>query len=123
MWKTNFRINATSWLIGLLSLAEGERTDINRAAAIFSLFDFSGSDLISSDELAVAILCILSSFASILDRRHEIPSDRIVVKYTETIYHHLGRAVGSQISCGSFCQWVSEYFIGQSGPFLSHGAN
>lgn len=102
-----------SWLISLVALAEHERSDVNRAGTIYSLFDFNGTDLLTKDEVTIMILCILASFGCILHRQNEVPNDTVVMRYTETIYDDLSRARGSQISNEHFCQWVSEHFIGQ----------
>jgi hypothetical protein len=102
-----------TWLITIIVMSDVDRVDLDRAATIFSIFDFNNTKIMSSDELAIMILCALSSFGFILNRVNDVPADIYVTKFTETIiYDDLNKITGSQISAEEFTTWVRDHIVG-----------
>ena len=71
------RINAITMLITFAALAEGNKRILEqRLEMIFDLMDFDNSAQITVDETTILLLCVASSFSSILGKHDSCPNDQ-----------------------------------------------
>jgi len=91
-------INALTFMITIICLVESERrNEVARYNHVFDLFDFNRAAAISVDELAIMLLCTVSSFAFILNRTTELPTDSAMIELANAVYDQLGKKKSDKI--------------------------
>ena len=85
-------INALTFMITITCLSECERrNEVARFNHVFDLFDFNRTSLITVDELAILLLCVVSSFGFVLGRTSELPTDSAMIDLANAVYDQLNK--------------------------------
>lgn len=102
-------INALTFLVTLICLSDSDRrNETGRMTHVFDLFDFNRLSSISVDELAILLLCVVSSFAFILGRVGDLPSDAAMIEFAHAIYAELDKRKTAPITKDELVIFVSD---------------
>lgn len=102
-------INALTFMVTLICLSEGDRrNEVGRFTHVFDLFDFNRTSSISVDELAIMLLCVASSFAFILGRASDLPSDSSMIEFAHAIYSELGKKKTAPITKDELLTFITD---------------
>jgi len=102
-------INALTFMITVIVLSESDkRNEVVRFNRIFDLFDFNRAAQITIDELAILILCTMSSFGFILNRTSDMPSDATSIDLANGFYEQLGKKRSDKIGKDELLSLVTD---------------
>lgn len=102
-------INALTFLVTLICLSDSDRrNETGRLMHVFDLFDFNRMSSISVDELAILLLCVVSSFAFILGRVADLPSDAAMIEFAHAIYGELDKRKTAPITKDELVGFISD---------------
>lgn len=102
-------INALTFMITLTCLADSDRrNEVGRFNQVFDLFDFNRTSLITIDELAILLLCVVSSFAFVLGRTNDLPTDASMIELAGAFYEQLEKKKTDRISKDEFLGIVTD---------------
>jgi len=102
-------VNAITMLITIAALGESGHLMLDsRLETIFELMDFDGTAQITMDEMTILLLCVASSFSSVLSKPEQCPSDMTMSKLTLAIYNDLNKKPSRPMLKSEFLSWATQ---------------